>query len=75
MLAEQQVFNRVIIEQTEQIAKIGGVIFGLKAYVDLDVIPVFLPEHFQRHYIIVKLVDMHPESGCISVGKRVGCVV
>ena len=35
VLAEQQVFDRVIIEQTKQVVKIGGVIFGLKAYVDL----------------------------------------
>ena len=75
MLAKKQVLDRIVIEETEKVVKIGGIVLGLQADMDFDIIPVFVSEHLQRHDIIVKLVDTHAESGRISVGKWVRGVI
>ena len=75
MLAQDQVIQRLVPENGQQVRKQGRVVFQLQADGDLDPATVFLPQGENGLHIAVQLCRLHAEPGIVASREDLGRMV
>jgi hypothetical protein len=75
MLTHNEVIDAVIAAETLQIGENGGVVFGLKARIEGNVVLIFLSQAADLTEIALGLGGEHTASRNVTVPKKLGSVV